>query len=135
MLGDLNTYVYVSADPITGLDWNGLRREDEGAGRGGGFGVGGPRPIRFPGVKEHALRHGEGKTPGEYLQDAMNNIQRGRPFNYRHDGEQKLCYISRTGPDNFKFTSTNYEGTLIRTHMEVTMQYLQNIGITLPKGF
>jgi hypothetical protein len=75
---------------------------------------------------------------GEYFQDALNNVARGRAFSTRYEGEQRLCFVTRTGPDQFKFTATNLDRTTIYTHMfdeSITTQFLKNKGITLPKGF
>ena len=75
---------------------------------------------------------------GQYLQDAMINIQRGTPFRTYHYGEERICYVTRIGPDQFKMTSTNPDRTTIFTHMfdkTITRQYLSNKGITFPKGF
>jgi len=138
LAGGNNTFSYVDGDPLASHDSQGLRPDEENlGGKGGGFGSG-SRPISFPNLKDHAGRHGEGMKPGEYLQDAINNIERGRAFNVRHGGEQKLCFVTRIGPDRFKFTSTDLDRSRIYTHMiddTITTQYLSNKGITLPKGF
>ncbi|MBL8517903.1 MAG: hypothetical protein JNM76_13150 [Betaproteobacteria bacterium] len=134
LFGGHNTYLYVDANPLDSIDLFGLKREDEGLGRGGGFGFGRATP-RFPNLKDHARRHGNGKTDGQYYQDAISNVERGRHFWYRHEGQEKLCYITRAGENNFKFTSVSDNHRVIRTHYEITEQGLKNLGITLPKGF
>ncbi|MBO0799547.1 MAG: RHS repeat-associated core domain-containing protein, partial [Blastocatellia bacterium] len=91
----------------------------------------------FPNLKDHARRHAkEGQSAEEYYQDAINNTLNGRRFQVRHDGQNKLVYITRTGPNNFTFTSTSMNGRTIFTHLyDVSLDYLRNKGITLPRGF
>jgi RHS repeat-associated protein len=88
----------------------------------------------FPNLKDHARRHSN-LSPNAYYNRAVKNTETGKKFSFRHDGQQKNAYITRTGPDSYTFTSTSESGNTIFTHMEVNTQYLSNIGITLPVGF
>lgn len=133
--GGTNTYGYVGSAPLQWTDADGLRREGDEGGRGAGAAASfRPRP-EFSGLNDHAARHGNGASRGAYYQDALNNIERGRPFNIKHDGQWKTCYVTRLGPDEFKFTSTTANGRNILTHFNVTTRYLNDNGIQLPKGF
>lgn len=91
--------------------------------------------VRFPFLKDHALRHGEGLSPADYLQDAINNVNAGRRFLVRHNRSQKLVFLKRTGFDEFQFTSTSLNRRTIFTNFKVNSEYLRNKGITLPKDF
>lgn len=96
------------------------------------------RRRTFPNLKDHATRHAEGLTRQAYLDEAIAHSAEGggRRILFRHSGETRAAFISRVGPDSFKFTSTSESGGVIFTHMRsVTEQYLRNIGITLPRGF
>jgi len=91
--------------------------------------------VRFAFLKDHALRHGEGLSPAEYLQDAISNVNTGRRFLVRHNRSQKLVFLKRTGFDEFHFTSTSLNRRTIFTNFKVNSEYLRNKGITLPKDF
>jgi RHS repeat-associated protein len=93
---------------------------------------GGPK---FPSLKDHARRHSH-LHPNAYYNQAVRHMKTGKFFKVRHEGKNKIVYITRKGEDRFMFTSTNQSGTIIYTHMDdVTEEYLLNKGITLPKGF
>jgi RHS repeat-associated protein len=121
--GGLNIYAYVDGDPLGYVDALGLARNevDTGAGRVGNGINPTPQPVpRFPGVKDHAHRHGEGKTSSQYYSDAVFNATRGDlRFRIKHDGQDKICYVTRTGPDKFDYTSLVKNETVIMTHMPV----------------
>lgn len=131
-------YAYVDGNPLNYVDALGLARNEVDAPGRMGPGLN-PTPQtvpRFPGVKDHANRHGEGRSASEYYSDAVQNAARGDlRFRFNHDGQDKICYVTRTGPDKFDFTSLTKNESTILTHMPVTTQYLQNLGITLPKGY
>jgi len=135
--GGISTYSYVDGDPLTLTDSLGLRREDEHGGRGGGFGSGPRPPPGFPGLSDHASRHGNGMSRGQYYQDALNNIERGRGFSVKQDGQPKICYVTRLGPDEFSYTVTAGNGRVILTHFPsgIDSAYIGRQGIQLPKGF
>jgi RHS repeat-associated protein len=106
-------------------------------GSGGGGGAGGSWLLPFANLRDHWARHGEAlgtETPDRYHQFAQTNTEVGSRFRFRHNGEQRLAHITRTG-SLFVFTSTNLSITRIYTHMLVDQQYLANQGITLPRGF
>jgi len=90
---------------------------------------------KFPGLKEHARRHGGiGEIPGKpaaYRQHALQNIRNGVPYRFYHDGQFKIAYITDLGNGRYLFTSVSQNGKIIYTHMEVEAQYLRNLGITL----
>ena len=87
----------------------------------------------FYGSLSHAIPI---EVPGfRGLEPAIRHMRTGTPFRFRHMGMQKVAYVTRIGPDKFIFTSTNRSGRRIFTHFEVDMQYLRNLGITLPEGF
>jgi len=53
-----------------------------------------------------------------------------------HDGETRIAHVTRVGEDKFFLTARDVSGKTIFTHHDnVNVQYLQNIGITLPAGF
>jgi len=135
LAGGNNSYAYVDGNPLTGSDFEGLRREEEYAGRGS---LAWRRsPPEFPELNDHAYRHGNGMSRGQYYQDALNNIERGRGFNIKRDVQQKTCYVTRLGPDEFSLTVTAGNGRVIVTHWPngVDSAYLGRNGIQLPKGF
>ncbi len=88
----------------------------------------------FPSLKDHAARHSD-LHPSAYYSQAVRNIEQGKQFQVRHDGQNKLAYVTRTGPDSFIFTSTSMNKNTIFTHLEVNTRYLNRKGITLPEGF
>lgn len=126
-----------------------------GGGGGRGRGIGGTPPPRggrgFPtrgrgrprwgdapgtgGLRGHAQKHGgHGSVPSDpraYYQQAVNNMNTGQRFRYRHGGQTKHGYVTHLGGDRYLFTGTSRSGSTIFTHMEVTSQYLRNLGITL----
>jgi RHS repeat-associated protein len=138
--GGLNTYVYVNDNPLVWIDPLGFNRWLiqyptllEGGGPSGSFSrvtkLQGPK---FPNLKDHAQRHSTFDA-NRYYNQAIKNIETGKRFNYRHDGQQKICYITRIGPNKYTFTSTNKSGNVIFTHLiGVNTNYLGNLGITLP---
>jgi RHS repeat-associated protein len=90
---------------------------------------------RFPRLKDHAKRHSN-VSASKYRAAAEQHMKTGRKFKVRHEGRNKIVYVTRTGPDSFTFTSTSVSGKTIFTHMEnVDTAYLRNKGITLPHGF
>jgi RHS repeat-associated protein len=92
---------------------------------------------RFPGLKDHWRGHGvEGMSLKDYFQSALLNIRTGYRVQFRHNGENRVGYVARTGPDTFIFTSTSPNGKIIFTHMilgrdgkPINGQYLRNLGI------
>jgi hypothetical protein len=89
----------------------------------------------FDGLKDHAARHSR-THPNTYYNAAVRHLKTGEKFTFRHDGQFKSAFVTRTGPNSFTFTSASKSGNRIFTHIsEVSAQYLENIGITLPKGF
>jgi hypothetical protein len=54
-------------------------------------------------------------------------------FNFYHDSQFKVAFVTPVGQDLFMFTSTAPSRNRIFTHMTVTQQYLSNLGITLPQ--
>jgi len=103
--------------------------------------AGAPRAVEkqsgptFPDLRGHAQRHAGGASVNEYYNAAVRNVQTGRRFNFRHDGQQKVCYLTPVGPDEYLFTSTNSSSSVILTSYTMNSQQLRNIGITLPRGF
>ena len=93
------------------------------------------KDIVFKNLKDHARRHGGNLTANAYRAQAIRHLSTGTPFKFRHDEVQKVAYITRTGANQFLFTSASRSGNQIFTHMSVNQQYLRNIGITLPQGF
>jgi RHS repeat-associated protein len=87
-------------------------------------------------VEKHAVLE-YGISEMEYLANALENVARGKSFNFRHGGLNKVGFVQRLGKDSFWFTSTYRNGNkvTILTHIKVNTQYLRNIGITLPRGF
>jgi len=92
------------------------------------------KPPKFPFLKSHAARH-SGLDPNAYFNQAVAHTESGSAFNVFYEGERRIAYVTRTGPDSFLFTSTSRNGRTIFTHYEVNGRYLSNKGITLPKGF
>ena len=91
-------------------------------------------PI-FDDLKSHALKHSN-LTPNAYYNQAVRHTETGQKFKFYHDGQFKNAFITRTGSNSFTLTSATPSGNRIFTHMQgVTREYLENIGITLPKGF
>ncbi len=88
----------------------------------------------FPNLKDHARRHSD-LRPNAYYNHAVENVRTGQAFKVRHGGQMKVAHVTRLGPDTFLFTSRSLNGKTIFTHLEVTLQYLKNKGITLPNGF
>jgi hypothetical protein len=70
-----------------------------------------------------------------YYREALKNIETGMRFLVRHDGQNKYAYVTRIGPDKFRFTSTTTNCRTIFTHMIVDGDYLRRKGITLPLDF
>ena len=91
-------------------------------------------PPKFANLKDHARRHSN-LNPNQYKNQAIGHLKTGKKFKFRHDGQTKNAFVTRTGPDSFMFTSASRSGKRIFTHMPVSRQYLRNIGITLPGGF
>jgi len=89
---------------------------------------------KFGDLRDHARRHSN-LSAGAYYRSAVHNMSVGRPFRFRHDGSTKRGFITRIGPDRFRFTSTTLSGNRIFTHMDLTTRNLRSLGITLPKGF
>jgi len=91
-------------------------------------------PI-FDDLARHAASHSLAH-PSAYYNAAVRHLETGARFTFRHDGQFKNAFITRTGPDSFTFTSASKSGNRIFTHIDdVSTQYLRNIGITLPNGF
>ena len=94
---------------------------------------------KFGLLKNHAQRHGlAGQTTNQYYNAAVRHTQTGQRFTVRHNGTTKVVYLTRTGSNNFTFTSTSRGGGRIYTHMyghQVNSRYLSNLGIRLPRGF
>ncbi|HKY27415.1 MAG TPA: DUF4214 domain-containing protein [Pyrinomonadaceae bacterium] len=94
------------------------------------------RRARYPtfrNLKDHAKRHSE-LTPFEYYEQARAHMMLHHwKFNFYHDGQSKIAYVTQLGPDWYMFTSVSRNRFNINTHMPVNGQYLRNIGITLPK--
>ena len=93
----------------------------------------------FPNLKIHANKHSKLHTNAYYNQ-AVKHTQTGKRFLFRHDGQNKILYVTRAGKNGedalFNITSTSRNGKVIFTHIQkVTEQYLRKKGITLPKGF
>jgi RHS repeat-associated protein len=90
---------------------------------------------RFHDLAGHAAKHST-VHPNAYYNAAVRHLESGSRFTFRHDGQFKNAFITRTGADSFSFTSASRSGDAIFTHIEgVSTQYLRNIGITLPRGF
>lgn len=90
---------------------------------------------KFPDLAGHAAKHST-VHPNAYYNAAVRHLESGTRFTFRHDGQFKNAFITRTGADSFSFTSASRSGDTIFTHIEgVSTQYLRNIGITLPRGF
>jgi RHS repeat-associated protein len=93
------------------------------------------RGPAFDALKDHAGRHSM-LHPNAYYNAAVKHLETGTKFTFRHEGQFKNAFITRTGADSFTFTSASRNGDRIFTHIDdVSEQYLRNIGITLPKGF
>jgi hypothetical protein len=91
-------------------------------------------PI-FDELRSHARRHSN-LSPNAYYNQAVHHAETAQKFKFYHDGQFKNAFITRTGSNSFTLTSATPSGNRIFTHMEgVTREYLENIGITLPKGF
>lgn len=89
----------------------------------------------FRDLADHAARHST-LSPNAYYNAAVRHLESGTRFTFRHDGQFKNAFITRTGPDSFTFTSASGNGGQIFTHIyDVSTQYLSNLGITLPEGF
>ena len=87
----------------------------------------------FRNLKDHAKRHSE-LTPFEYYDQARTHMMFHHwKFNFYHERQSKVAYVTQLGPDWYIFTSTSASQFKIHTHMPVNGQYLRNIGITLPK--
>jgi hypothetical protein len=106
-----------------------------------------PRKLRIPkwgnapgtgGVKGHARKHGGvGRIPSKppaYYKDAFNHMRTGTKYRFYHDGQFKRGYVTDLGNGRYLFTSVSENGKTIFTHMEVSQQYLRNLGITLKGG-
>ena len=96
------------------------------------------REPEFDLIRDHAARHGPelgASSVNAYFDQAMRHMVTGTRFAFRHDGTQKMAYVTRLGPNKFMFTSTTLSGGRIFTHMVVNENYLARIGITLPGGF
>ncbi|MEO0619218.1 MAG: polymorphic toxin-type HINT domain-containing protein [Pseudomonadota bacterium] len=94
--------------------------------------------CRFAKLKDHFARHGPElgvRNAKDYLAQASKHIKSGTRFAFRHDGTQKVAHITRLDVNKFMFTSSTGSGGRIFTHMAVKEQYLNRIGITLPRGF
>ena len=88
----------------------------------------------FPNLKDHAARHSE-LSPRRYYDRALAHSQSALALKVWHDGSFKQAFISRLGPNQFRYTAMNLNRTTIFTHMDVTTDYLRNIGLLLPHGF
>jgi RHS repeat-associated protein len=94
-----------------------------------------PAPA-FRNLKDHAARHSQQRQfrPWEYYQEARLHMTIHRwKFNFYHDSQFKVAFVTPVGQDLFMFTSTAPSRNRIFTHMTVTQQYLSNLGITLPQ--
>ena len=98
------------------------------------------KKIAFGLFRDHATRHGKaaGMTPKQYRKSAEQHIGgcAQRSVKVRHDGKTKLAHITKIGKDKYIFSSSNLSRTRIFTHMPegVSLQYLRNSGITLPRS-
>lgn len=54
----------------------------------------------FDGLEDHARRHSN-LHPNAYYNAAVRHIENATRFNFRHDGQFKDAFISRTGVDSF----------------------------------
>jgi hypothetical protein len=90
------------------------------------------------GVKGHAHKHGGvGRIPSKppkYYKHALENMRNGTRYRFYHDGQFKFGYVTKIGEGRYVFTSVSKNGKTIFTHMEVSEQYLRNLGITLKGG-
>lgn len=86
---------------------------------------------KFANLRDHARRHSN-LSVAAYYKNAIQNMNVGRPFKFRHNGMTKRGFVTRIGSDRFRFTSTTLSGNRIFTHMELSRRNLQAIGITLP---
>lgn len=95
------------------------------------------RGPKFGELKDHHARHGlPDQTAAQYYEDAVDHTLNGKKFTVRHDGKTKTVFITRTGPDQFTFTSTTPSGNRIYTHSyHYRLRDLTNKGIALPDGF
>jgi len=139
LYGSLNhLYGYVDQNPINFIDPSGLSTLlgcTQPANWASCMAAGIKPKPKFKNFKYHANKHGNGNAQS-YYNSAINNIGSGRPFKFKHNGQNKVCFVTRTGSNNFTITSTNTSGSAINTHFtNATTQYLRNLGITLPKGF
>src|SRR5687767_4868927 len=111
------------------MGWGGFTGGGGGSFGGGGATGSGWGPA-FAGLRDHWARHGEElrtNSPTQYYNQAERNIQQGRDFRFRIDGQQRMAHITRIGRDAFMFTSTNLAGTRIYTHMRLNQRNLSNI--------
>jgi hypothetical protein len=90
------------------------------------------------GLKGHAAKHGGvgsiPSKPAAYYNHALKNMRTGTPYRFYHDGQFKIGYVTDVGNGRYVFTSVSQNGKTIFTHMEVSGQYLRNLGITLKGG-
>ena len=140
--GGINTYGYANQNPLYWIDPRGLNANEDMMGlnlrldqtlEGGAGGIGGfggstrsskPFPFatqkvkgpKFPNLKDHAHRHEKFfQGTNQYYNSAVKNISTGKSFQFRRNGEQRMCYLTRTGQDSFTFTSTSMSGKVIYT--------------------
>jgi hypothetical protein len=52
-------------------------------------------------------------------------------YRFYHEGQYKFAFISDAGGGKYVFTSMSENMKTFFTHMQVSAQYLKNLGITL----
>lgn len=70
-------------------------------------------------------------TINGYYNQAVRNTEVRRAYRFRHEGVQKIGYISPMGQGTYLFTSATLSGQRIYTHCVTTRAYLSNLGTKL----
>ena len=93
----------------------------------------GPPLPDFPNLRDHAGKHPiDGVAARLYYDHAVWHSRNAQQrFQVLHDNQWKYVYVTRTGPDNFIFTSGSLNRRFIFTHMQVDGQYIRNKGVTV----